>query len=194
MWTSLKRISAPLDDVVSLSEIKASLRVYTNDDDALLRRLIAAATASIEGPEGIGITLLTQTWQLTLDAFPAGPIALPDLGKIWSASIDYHTDPTGNLMTVEEDDRYVSFGTGTGVLCPVTTWPTAARRPGAVKINIICGYGPFPEDVPQDLVQAIHLMVAHWYQHDGAATETRLSPIPMGVESILNRYRRIGVA
>ena len=59
-------IDPPEDLVVSLEEAKVHLRVDHDDDDDYIEALIAAATATIDGPDGwLGRALVEQTleWQ-----------------------------------------------------------------------------------------------------------------------------------
>ena len=63
-------------DVVSLDEMKAHIRQDSDVEDAedgAILTFIAAATGKLDGRDGLlGRCLITQTWILKLDRFPAG--------------------------------------------------------------------------------------------------------------------------
>ncbi|HND40602.1 MAG TPA: head-tail connector protein, partial [Accumulibacter sp.] len=69
----LRQTVAPASEPISLSEAKAHLRVDISDDDALITALITAARQFAETE--CTRALITQQWQLVLDAFP-GPSLL----------------------------------------------------------------------------------------------------------------------
>ena len=187
MWTNLRQIAAPQDDVVILAEAKAQLRIYASDDDTYLRRLIRAATATVEGPNGIGRALLTQTWVATFDGFPRGSLKLPLGPVIECASISYEDVPDGDITAFESfslDDHLPI-----PAVSPVGSWPIAGNHPGSVRVVFKCGYGDYSEDVPADLIQAILMLVAHWFENREAVSDRPMKDVPMGVESILARYR-----
>ena len=67
-------IVAPYAEPVHLDDAKLHLRVEVTDDDALIRTLIVAARNHAE--IFTGRALVTQTWDLKLDAFPACGVGL----------------------------------------------------------------------------------------------------------------------
>lgn len=68
---SLILITAPTDMPVSVDEAKEHLRIDNGDDDLLLRTYLLAATAYVDGKEGLlQRALKPQTWELTMDQFP----------------------------------------------------------------------------------------------------------------------------
>jgi hypothetical protein len=67
-------INPPTEPVLTLADAKPHLRVDHNDDDSLITALIAAATARLDGRDGIlGRWLRQQTWEL----FPARQLPAP---------------------------------------------------------------------------------------------------------------------
>jgi uncharacterized phiE125 gp8 family phage protein len=68
-------VTPPVAAPVSLAEAKAHLRVDFDDEDALISGLIDAATQHLDGWSGVlGRALMPQTWEMSLDRFPAGAI------------------------------------------------------------------------------------------------------------------------
>lgn len=62
-------VSAPAFEPVSLAEAKAHLRVDFNDDDVMISSFIIAARQKFENDTRQ--SLVTQSWKLVLDQFPA---------------------------------------------------------------------------------------------------------------------------
>lgn len=183
-WTRLVRTVAPASPVVTLAEAKRHLRVLHDDDDTEIEMMVAAATAAIEGPNGIGIALSPQTWRLSLDHFPC-EITVP-LGPVTSVTSIAYTDANGDPATVPSwradlDAQPLKIWPARD-----TSWPIVVCDPGAVKVTFVCGY----TSLPVDLKWAILLLVGHFYEHREAVTSDLNSiELPMGVASVLERYR-----
>lgn len=183
-WTRLVRTVAPASPVVSLAEAKRHLRVLHDDDDVDIEMMVAAATACIEGPNGIGIALSPQTWRLSLDGFPC-EIIVP-LGPVTDVTSVSYVDGNGTPATVSG----VRFDLDESPLrifpARDTPWPSTYCEPGAVKVTFACGY----TELPADLRAAILLLVGHFYEHrEAVTTDLKAIELPMGVTSILERYR-----
>ncbi len=189
-WTNLSRVTAPLDSVVTLAEAKGHLRVSHADEDALIINLIEAATSYVEGPNGIGVSLLTQTWRASFDGFPCGSFLIP-LGPIQSITSIQYRDGAGQMQTLSADRYDVDLDQEPCRIhrAPGSSWPALTVRPGSVKVTFQAGYGSDPEDIPVILRQAILLLIGHWYEERSDTTAMNVSSIPHGVEAILNRYR-----
>ncbi|MBB4859462.1 putative phiE125 gp8 family phage protein [Novosphingobium chloroacetimidivorans] len=176
-WTRLKRLTTPSIDVVSIATARDHLRVAHNLDDTLIDRLIDTAIAVIEGPTGAGIPLLLSRWQLTLDHLPR----CIDLDLCPVASVDKITvdgvtlDPTTYVVDIDSTPARI-------VLCHHTT---SCLKLGSVKVEFTAGY----ETIPADLVHAILMLVAHFYEHREAASAVDLKDVPFAVNAILARYR-----
>lgn len=182
-WSRLVRTVAPASPVITLAEAKKHLRVYHNDDDADIAELVEAATASIEGPNGIGVALMSQTWRLSLDYFPR-QIVVP-LGPVSQiVGIEYvREDGTTGTAT----SWRVDFDSQPCRIWPPydESWPVSRCEPGAVKVTFTAGFAV----VPSDLKAALKLIVGHLYEHREAVTPDAAKDLPMGVSSILERYR-----
>ncbi|RVL04780.1 head-tail connector protein [Sinorhizobium meliloti] len=182
-WTRLVRTVAPAGPAVTLAEAKRHLRVFHDDDDDDITSMIAAAEASIEGPSGIGIGLLSQTWRLSLDQFPC-EIVVP-LGPVIGVTSVTYRDGAGLEQPVsglryDLDQRPLRIWPARD-----TAWPTITCEPGAVKVTFECGH----EALPQDLRWALLLLVGHFYENREAVADGALAELPLGVASILERYR-----
>ena len=193
-WSRLTLVTGPTQTAIGLEEAKAHTRVTGAHDDALITGYIRAAEARIDGPDGIGWALMSQQWKLSLDAFPS-TFKLPLPGVTAVDTIAY-TDTAGDAQTVASIDYRVDLGGYPARVTPVFngTWPTPRLITGAVEITFTAG-ATNPGDVPEDLRQAMLLMVEHWYdERKATVTGTIIAKVPFGVEFILNERRRSAIA
>ncbi|MDX0413916.1 hypothetical protein GOC69_24220 [Sinorhizobium medicae] len=182
-WTRLVRTVAPAGPAVTVAEAKRHLRVFHDDDDADIAAMVAAAEAFIEGPNGIGIALLSQTWRLSLDYFPC-EIVVP-LGPVTGVTSVTYRDEAGVEQSVtglryDLDQQPLRIWSARD-----TSWPSVACEPGVVKVTFVCGH----QTLPQDLRWALLLLVGHFHENREAVADGGLSELPLGVASILERYR-----
>ena len=72
-------------------------------------------------------------------------------------------------------------------------WPLLGITPGAAKVKFTTGFGATADAVPEDLKHAVLLLVSHFYNHRdavvGVDNRDSSGPLPLGVDSILDRYR-----
>ncbi len=183
-------VTAPTAPVLDLDRVKQHLGVGHDDDDDLIALYLDAATASVEGPHGIGIPLRSATYRLTLDAFPGGCITIPLRPVTGVVSVQFK-EATGAVQTLSPTSYIVDLNTGTVSRTIGGSWPATAALPGSVTVTFTAGFAT----IPADLQAAILLTVGHYYRNREAVvgTENSVTPLalPLGVESILNRYRVI---
>lgn len=151
-----------IDEPVSLTEAKTWLREASNDQDAVISRLIVTARRLVE--LHTKRQLVSANWRWTNDRFPPGqPIILrrPPISEI--VSVKYR-DEAGELQTLSSDRYEINLDTEPGELHAAygTAWPTARRMPGAVEVIFTAGYGD-AEDVPDTAKQAMQFLIQHWY-------------------------------
>src|SRR5262245_43660746 len=117
-------ITAPTVEPISLEQAKAHLRVDHSDDDAIISTYIKAARYAVDGKDGyLGRALVTQTWELVIDQFPANEIKipLPPLQTVNSVNYD-NSDGFGQLVAA--DQYYVDNVSEPGWIVPVSSgWP-----------------------------------------------------------------------
>lgn len=176
-------ITPPAATPVTLAEAKQQLRVDHADEDAKIEALIAAATSYLDARSGVlGRCLVTQTWELTLDAFPAEEIEIP-LGPVQSVASVTYVDTAGATQTVNASDYYLDNASPTAWVMPEITWPSTMAAANAVAVRFIAGTAV--ADVPPAIRHAVLLLVSHWYEDRvGAGT----SP---AVDALIAPFRRI---
>ena len=191
----LKLITAPAVEPVSSAEAKLHCRIDTSADDTLITMLITTARRTVEADSGRA--MITQTWELVLDAFPTKTsikLPLPPLQSI--THIKYYTNATPSVEATFASTNYLvsvddPYG-GLIVLKDSASWPsiTDPLEKGAVRIRFICGYG-LAVAVPETYKQAMLLLIGHWYENREAIAITGAVPkdIPLAYESLIWQER-----
>lgn len=152
MLVRLVKLTTPDTQPLSLSELKAHVRVDHDAEDATLQAQLDAATAIVE--ERIGRTLSASTWQATYDDFPddGAPLELPmAAGSV--VSVVYDASGAEHALTVDVDYTADTRSNPGRLLCASDDWPAASE----VRIT-------FTEAVPLAAKQAILLLAGHLYR------------------------------
>lgn len=190
---------------VTLAEAKLHLRVDSSDEDALISALIVAATDDAE--HLMGRAVLTQRWQLTLDAFNAPPpsgqlvapastpdeIALQRPPVTSVVSVKYLQASDGVLTTLAPSEYTLAAASDyTARLVPAwgKSWPATRDMPEAVQIVFECGYAD-AASVPENIKAWIKLRVGSLYANREQWTTGRnitIAPNPF-IDCLLDRYR-----
>ncbi|WP_396615451.1 hypothetical protein ACHZ97_14330 [Lysobacter soli] len=160
----LRLIDAPAEKPVSLEEVRSYLRADDGDSDEALGALLDAAIGRVDGRHGVlGRALCEQTWELLLDAFPAGDVTvpLPPLKEVLSIS---YLDAAGAMQTVSSASYIVDAASEPGVIAlkPGQTWPATLAQRNAVAVQFKAGYGAAAA-VPANLKAAIKLIAGDLY-------------------------------
>lgn len=163
---AVHRVSPPAAEPLTLAEVKAHLRVDLADDDALITRMSQAAREWVEAETGRA--LITQSWRLSLDDWPQGD-AVTLLRPPVQAIVQVRTIGTDGAPTVWDASGYaLSFGAEPQRLIRKSaSWPSTARKTGAIEIDLTCGYGAAGADVPAALRQAILVAASRLYERRG---------------------------
>lgn len=196
-------IEPPADRIVSLSEMKAHLRVDHTDDDQLIEAYTIAAEQRLDGPGGItGRAFRPQRLRATFCGF-GERICLPYPPLIQVDSLTY-LDSNGDEQTFAEADQWRVVGAGTeqgGAIIPLygVTWPSllATPDPDLVRVTFTAGYysamSPENDRVPETIKAAVKLMVADWYEfRPSTVIGTVAAPTPHGVEMLIAPFRVAG--
>jgi uncharacterized phiE125 gp8 family phage protein len=161
---ALERSTEP-DNSPLLSVAKENLRIETTAQDALLQRLINAAVRYVEMISRK--SLLDQGRRLTLDNFPAEEFVqlyAPPVKAVTSfTTYDENDVPDATFADYTLDLR------GSRILLKYGfQWPVNLRSASAVVIVYTTGHGTTAAALPQTLLEAVLMLVAHWYQNPSA--------------------------
>jgi uncharacterized phiE125 gp8 family phage protein len=178
----------PAVEPLSLADAKAYLRVAHTDDDDLITALIASARSHVEAQTRRA--LITQTWRLSRDAWPAdGRITvLPAPLQSLTAARAYDAD--GNAQSIDSQAFVVDTIATPGVVS-FAPWsvPPPGRATAGVELDVVAGYGDAATDVPEPLRLAIRQLAAHWYENRGVVAGSGGAPLPANVADLLAPYR-----
>lgn len=185
-------VDGPDVPLLTTAEAKEHLRVDHTVDDDLIDAYVQAATDMVDAQWGeLGRALVTQRWQLTLSTFPAsGVIILPVPPVQQVTGITYYdTDDAEQTLAADiyrltTNDEYARLDKVAGA-----SWPATYDRADAVAVQYDAGYGDAASDVPEGIRLAVRLMVAHWYENRAAVAEQSMTALPLGIRSILQKYR-----
>ena len=184
-------LAAPLAEPLSLDEARAFLRVEHHDDDETIAALVAGARLHVEAQTRRA--LITQSWRLTLDAWPDdGRIAVrPAPLRALTAARVYDAD--GNGAPVDTQAFVLDFG-ASALAFMAWALPQPGRSAAGIELDVTVGYGDGARDVPEPLRQAVRLLVAHWYENRGlAAVGHDVSMLPATVAALLAPYRMLSL-
>lgn len=194
-WNRVTVVTPPDEYALTVATAKNHMRIDADLDvhDTRIADGIRRATAEIDGPDGIGYALISQTWRLTIDCFPwntRSQIQLPG-APIKSVSAIRYVDTDGVTQTLDAASYTVDVGGTPARIEPAygLSWPSTRDQIGAVQIEYVVGEAD-PDDVAQDLLDALCLIISHRFENTEEVSPTLLHQIPRGAESILERYRQ----
>lgn len=190
----LSLVTAPTVEPVTVEDAYTHLRLDTadvggGDTAAEVTRKIAAARGQVER-----ITrraLLSQTWDLYLDAFPAGAIELPK-PPLRSVTAITYKDTSGVWQTLAASAYVVSAPAGPTAergqisLAYGQTWPSTYSEANVVKVRFVAGYGTTEESVPEDVRAAVLLVLGDLYERRTGESHERAA-----VDALLHPYRSV---
>ena len=188
MYT-LRTVTAPTAEPLSLADARDHCHVDSFDHDGMLSAYILAARSHVENI--CGMALCTQTLGMTMDEFPAfGEIVLPRYPVQSVTSVQY-LDTAGVLTTWATSEWQSDLNGPSPRIAPKSgkSWPTIGDAFASVQIQFIAGFGA-PHDVPPLILQAIRLLVGHWFENREATSSGSLPrEIELGVNAMLAQYR-----
>ena len=193
-------VVTPPAPVVTWEEAEQHLRLDGDvEQKPMVERLIAAATAHVDGPQGwLGRALGLQTLETFLPAFGVTSILLPYPPAVDIVSLDYVDGADETFAMVASD--YELRGPMLRPAWP-KSWPSAQWRGGdgeTVRIRYRAGYAvdpdadPIVSNVPEPIKAAILLMVGDlWHARATIATGAAMAMVPMSatVEHLLQPFR-----
>jgi uncharacterized phiE125 gp8 family phage protein len=189
-WRTLTRITAPVLDPVTQSEIYRHLRLVEDATEKAYADAVAeVAREYVE--QYSGTALLTQTWELTLDEWWQGVLELP-YPPLQSVSSIKYIDSDGVEQTLSASAYSVTTGDPVGYVqfAADTTVPVARAEAGAIRIRFVSGYTA-AADIPASLRQAVLLMTAQWFENREPVLLSGAIPqqIPMTARALMDQYR-----
>jgi len=170
----LTRTAAPAD-IISLTDLKAHLRIDHSYEDTALDFYRNAAIQALDGRDGyLRRALCTQTWEWYLPRFPYGNemhFPLPPLQSVTSIAY-YDLDNTLQTLASTEYLTYAQAHVGYVKLTALGSWPSTYERDDAVKATFVAGYGNAAA-VPAPVKWAALLIAARLYANRGDGDDSK---------------------
>lgn len=162
-------IGAPAIEPVTLAEAKSWLREDGADEDGLIQTLIVAARMTLEAYTRR--FFVTQSWRLTLDAWPTSApshltLTIP-FAPFRSVGAIRVYDTNNVAQTLAPASYRAPAGNESGRIVFSSAPPAPGRAHDAIEIDVSLGYGPLASDTPEPLRRALLTLVAHWRENRG---------------------------
>lgn len=203
----LELVTPPAAALVATSEAKTWLRVNHSNDDTLIADLVTTATKKVE--RATNRALINQTWKLQKDE-----ICNYERDPWWDGQREGHIGhlfgqpkyislglaPVSSITTFSyfaEDNTEATYSAANYFLDSVSSparlvlntgsvWPTGLRDHASIQITFVAGYGSSSSDVPEDLITAVRLWVAHLYENRGDAE--KMAQVPATAFELMEPY------
>lgn len=180
-------LTAPEAEPLSVADAKAFLRVEHDDDDAVIAALIAAARNHVEALTRLG--LMTQTWRIVRDDWPRDGRIRPRLGPLQSV-VAARVYNELNAASSIDAARFVADSAGGIIAAPGWSLPVPGRAVAGIELDVVIGFGAAASDVPQVLLQAIRMLVSHWYENRSlVAIGSSVAMLPPSVNAMISSYK-----
>lgn len=176
---ALKLITPATELPVSLDEAKAHLRVDGTDDDLLITAYLGAAVRMAE--QATVRALMTQTWLLSLDAFPS-VLELTRTPVVSITSLVYD-DITGTPQTWA-NTNYTLNNADYYDVAKITpafgkAWPAIRNQVNAVRVTYVAGFTNAAA-VPENIKSWIKLAVGSMYENRAAEVLEKGAVLTLG--------------
>ncbi len=200
-------VTPPAEEPVSVAELRSALRDVA-DPDATLTRLIKAAREYVEG--AIGMALVSQVRELTLDGWPMGGDGLgwwdgERAGAISGGNARFVELPRSPLISITSVTTYDGASAGTVwsssnyfadtgsrpgrlALNDGGVWPVATRSAAGIVIRYVAGHAD-AASVPSALALAVEQIAAHWYENRELIDYEGPNKVPMQAGRIIEKNR-----
>jgi len=180
-------VDGPAVEPVTLSEMKAYLRLDDDGQDDLVSGLVRAARLMVESISRR--LMIEQRWRVVMDRWPQGgriPLPLSPLIAVDGVKV---LDAAG-IATELAGDSIVLEAASDPPCMAVSDAPQPGKPRNGIEIALRAGYGATPDAVPAPLRLAIKILVAHWFENRGDVIgEQILPPEAMSLVAPFQRAR-----
>lgn len=179
-------IAGPTLEPITVADAKRHCRIDVDDDNASVNDWIKASRAQVE--YDTSLKLYTQTWDLTLDAFPSWrqPISLP-FGPLQSVTSIKYYDSTNTLQTWASSNYTTDTSSATPRIGLTDTgdWPSDLRifQPGLVRV--VVGWASVTS-IPENLRHAVRLIIGQLMKSREPVVDSRFAiEVPLGYAALI---------
>ena len=173
----------PVGEPLLLPDAKAALRVETDADDALIERMITVARGHLE--RRLDLAFLSQAWTLSLASLPLTPVCLRPgrVARITGGTVAYGE---AERPLVDAETRLIRGAPSRAKLDLPPSEDGAALT--ALSLTFEAGW-PDAASVPPELIHALTLLVAHYYEERQLFAAGRYVPVPATLQAHLEAFR-----
>lgn len=169
---------------ITIADAKSHLGLFDDRDNARVLEWVKSAARKVE--HDTGVSLLTSTWDVGLDAVPQGTVWELPITPVQSITSFTYID-TGGLTQTWASSNYI-LNHGRIGLADGAVWPTDTRSFAAVTVRVVAGYLT-PAAIPADLLHAVRLVVGWLAEPD------QVTPLALEVyQQWISPYRMVLVA
>lgn len=162
-------ITAPSAALFTAADLHAQLRIDTTDEDTLIEDYIEAATQTVESDSRL--YLRPAELKLHVDERPSGfePLLI-QRGPVTAVTAITYIDTAGVEQTWDAAEYDVDLVSLPARISPAfgESWPVARIQQRAIAVAFDAGYAAVG-NVPAVALQAIKLLVGHWFDNREAA-------------------------
>ncbi len=181
---SLRLLTPPAVEPLTLAEAKSWLRLETTDEDATVAALIPAARQAVEAASGR--RLISQGWRITLDAWPETTVVRLPLAPLAAVTVVRVLAADGTATVLATSAYGADLAGSPPRLLLLAPPPPPGRIAAGIEIDVTAGYGPLATDVPAPLRQAVRLLIGHWFEARGDRANR---PIPADMQALVAPFR-----
>ena len=174
----------PVGEPLSLPDAKAALRVDHADDDALISRMITTARGLIE--RRLDLAILEQRWTLSLTDVPTQPVCLRP-GKVREVTATSVTYGSATRPMTDGEFRLRRSVPATLML----DVPPSENGDALSAITVEFAAGWTADTVPPELVHAVGLLTAHYYEERELFARGRYVPVPTALQTHIEAFREV---
>lgn len=173
---------AAASEPLTEAEAKAQCRVDGSDEDSYIASLIEAARSHVEGY--CGTPIVSRTVTVKCDKF-ADFAAFPVVPLQSVSSVSY-VDGAGSTQTLSTDVYEVRADglTASLALKDGQSWPSI-QSGSRITVTAVVGYSA----PPPEIVHAVKLLVATWYDQRAGVSDKPISETPHAVAALLTNHR-----
>lgn len=184
-------VTGPTSRPITLDEVKRHLRIETNDDDLYLESLIDCAITHLESVSGL--KLITQTWRQYLDKLPDDNTVRLAVYPVRAIISVVYFDANGDEQEVPNTQLELDRFSNPARLMVSSSFSIASAFNG-IEIQIKAGFGNISIDVPDSLLRALLILIAHNYEFRGAVPMGDIpASEPHGFRTLIAPFRRMKI-
>lgn len=171
---SIKQVTAPAIEAVTIDEVKSFLRIDNNFEDDLLQKIISSARILVE--EYTKRSLISQSWKISFDDFAPRNVRLVRGPVIEVSSVNVISE-TGVVTAVAAANYQLSASKEYLVF-------ESFIAGNKIEINYNTGYGASAASIPEPLKLAILTLCNKIYERRPEAFH-----IDEGIKTLINPFR-----